>query len=75
MIFIGVVSGLDVQSQNFGIKGGNVQDRMDSPELCKKKINFRVPRPTSRDLTRMDSPELCKKNQFSGPWTDRSRPD
>ena len=31
--FPGAVSGSDVQSQDFGIEGGNVRDRMDSPKL------------------------------------------
>ena len=39
--FPGAVSGLDVQSQNFGMEGGNVRDRMDSPKLC-RKLRFRI---------------------------------
>ena len=36
--FPGAVSGPDVQSQNTGMKGGNVRDQMDSPKLCRKLI-------------------------------------
>ena len=32
------MNGPGVQSQNFGIDGGNVRDRMHSPKLCKKLI-------------------------------------
>ena len=46
--FPGAVSGPDVQSHNFKIEGGNVQDPMDSPELC-RKLNFLVPRQAGRD--------------------------
>ena len=46
--FPGAVSGADVQSQNFGIEGGNVWDPMDSPNYAEKLI-FRVPGQASRD--------------------------
>ena len=46
--FLRVVSGLDVQFQNVGMEGGNVQDLMDSLKLCKKLI-FRVPRQAGRN--------------------------
>ena len=32
----GAVSGPDGQSQDFGIEGGEVRDRMDSPKLYRK---------------------------------------
>ena len=35
------MSGPDVQSQNFGMKGGNVWDLMDNPKL-RRKLIFRV---------------------------------
>ena len=38
MVFIEVMRGLDVQFQNFRIEGGNVRDRMNSLELCRKLI-------------------------------------
>ena len=46
--FPGAVSGPGVQSQNFGIEGGNVWDPMDSPNYAEKLI-FRVPGQASRD--------------------------
>ena len=42
------MNGLGVQSQNFGIDGGNVRDLMDSPKLF-KKLSFRVPGQAGHD--------------------------
>ena len=39
--FPGVENDIGDQSQNFGIDGGNVRDRMHSSELYRKLIFFR----------------------------------